>query len=438
MGVMLRLAVPTIVMRSGALLMVMCDIVLLGRHSSQELAFYSLAQGPVMTLVLTGLGLLMGTLVLTSQFYGAGDFKSCGGVWRRSIPYALAIGLVICALCSTGPQIFLWFLQSEDLARGAAGVSLVLGVGIPGYMGYLASAYFLEGLKRPWPGTVIMLAGNVVNLILNLWWIEGGLGISAMGAEGAAWATTVSRLCLCVAAALWVWLKTDREVFGAQDTGARDPRAWALQKKLGYGAGLSIGIEAFAFGALNIMAGWSGAISLAAYAIGINILGMVFMMALGVGGSTSVLVGYAYGAKDYKSAVLAGWTGLGLNTLLEIPLMALFTFIPLVFAAVYTSDAAVLQVTAALIVWIAFILPFDGAQAVMSNALRGRGETFMPAVLQTGAFLLVMLPCGYIFSTGPLPGAEGLFAAILAGTMCSSSLLTIRFWVLAQKDRRKV
>ncbi len=83
---LLRLALPTVVMRSGALVMLMADIVMLGRASSRELAFYSLAQGPVSTLLLTSLGLVMGTLVLTSQLHGAGLDSRCGGVWRRSVP----------------------------------------------------------------------------------------------------------------------------------------------------------------------------------------------------------------------------------------------------------------------------------------------------------------------------------------------------------------
>ncbi len=89
---LLRLALPTVVMRSGGLVMLMIDIIMLGHASSRELAFYSLAQGPVSTLLLTALGLGMGTLVVTAQLHGAGLDARCGGVWRRSIPYSLGIG----------------------------------------------------------------------------------------------------------------------------------------------------------------------------------------------------------------------------------------------------------------------------------------------------------------------------------------------------------
>lgn len=426
-----RLAAPTIAMRSGGLLMIMADIVMLGQYNSQELAYYSLSQGPVMAFFLTGLGLLLGTLVLTSQYFGAGREKECGAIWQRAIPYGLVCGLIIFALCATGPQLYLWLGQSEDLADGAADVAFVIGIGIPGFLTYLASAYFLEGLKRPWPGTYIMLAANLLNVVLNQCWIDDG------GAVGAAWATTVSRYAMSILAALWVWNMRDHARFGIRKKAAKDPVSWAIQRKLGYGAGLSIGIEGAAFGGMNIMAGWAGATALASYGIGINILGLVFMMSLGIGGATSVLVGHAYGSKQYREANIAGWTGLGLNTLLELPLMVLFALFPLFFAGLYTDDADVLQVTGVLILWIAVMLPFDGGQAVMNNALRGRGETYMPAVLQSCAFLFVMLPCGYWLTTGPFPGAEGLFVAILVGTFSSSSLLSLRFWWLSQRDLQK-
>ena len=184
--------------------------------------------------------------------------------------------------------------QAEDLAVGAAEVTRILGYGIPAYLGYLASGFFLEGLKRPWPGTWLMVAANLLNAALNAWWIGGGFGVEAMGAAGAAWATTAARWFLCIAAAAWVWWMQDHARFAIRVKAARDPSGAAWQRRLGYAAGLSIGVEAFGFSALNVMSGWFGADALAAYAIGINILGTVFMIALGVGSATSVRVSYNF------------------------------------------------------------------------------------------------------------------------------------------------
>lgn len=432
---LLRLGVPTMVMRSGSLLMVMADIVMLGRHSSRELAFYSLAQGPLTTLILVGIGLVMGTQVVTARMHGAGQDARCGAVWRRSVPYALALGGAAALLCAAGPKPFLWIGQEPGIAAGAARTMLVLGLGVPFYLGYLASASFLEGLKRPWPGTWMMIGGIGLNIALNAWWIGGGGGVPALGAVGAAWATTVSRFVLCVAAALWVWLMGDAPRFAVRSRGWGDAKSWREQRRLGYAAGASIGVEAVSFSTLNLMAGWFGADALAAYAIGINLLSTVFMVALGMGTAAGVCVGHAWGRRSPRGIALAGWTGLGLNALIESSLVLVFAFGSAAFAGLYSSDPGVLDLASAMIRLIAAILIFDGSQAVMSYALRGRGETWVPTLLQGCAYLLVMLPAARVLS-GPLEqGVLGLFQSIGIGTFVSAVLLCLRFRRLGRRDK---
>lgn len=433
---LLRLALPTVAMRSGGLMMLMVDVIMLGHHASGELAIYSLSQGPVSTLMLATLGLQMGVMIVAAQRFGAGADAACGAVWRRGLPYALATGAAAALICAAGPEPFRWMGQEEGLAVGAAEVTRILGLGLPGYLGYLASGYFLEGLKRPWPATWLMLAANLLNAALNAWWIGGGWGVEAMGAAGAAWATTASRWFLCIAAALWVWNLPDHARFGIRAPALPDRAGAAWQRRLGYAAGLSIGVEAVGFSALNVMSGWFGADALAAYAIGINILGTVFMIALGVGAATSVRVGHAVGRGDAEDAEVAGWTGLGLDVLLVAPIVLAFAAAPLAFAGFYTDDPAVRTAAAVLVLWMAAIVPFDGAQAVMSNALRGWGETWMPSLLQGSAFLLVMTPLGWWF--GGRIGVAGLFAAILCGSIVSSALLCARFRFLARRARGKI
>lgn len=435
---LVKLALPTIAMRSGSLIMLTVDVIMLGHYSSGELAFYSLAQGPVSTLMLAALGLQMGVMIVASQLHGAGRDAECGGVWRRGLPYALATGLLVAAICAAGPQPFRWLGQEEGLAVGAAEVTRILGLGLPGYLGYLASGYFLEGLKRPWPATWLMLVANLLNAGLNAWWIGGGLGVPPMGAAGAAWATTAARWFLCIAGVLWVWNLRDHARFRIREPARPDRAGSARQRRLGYAAGLSIGFEAFGFSALNVMSGWFGAEALAAYAIGINILGTVFMIALGVGAATSVRVGHAVGRGDADDAEVAGWTGLGLDVLLVAPIALAFAIVPLGFAGFYTGDPAVRAAAAVLVLWMATILPFDGAQAVMSNALRGWGETWAPSLLQGAAYIGVMMPLGWWLGSRAGFGVSGLFAAILVGSIVSSALLCLRFRFLVRRDRNKI
>ena len=89
----------------------------------------------------------------------------------------------------------------SGLADGAGDVVAVLNFGLPGQLVYAASILFLEALNRPGPGLVIMIAANFVNAVLNWLLIDGDI---ALGAEGAAWATTISRWLIAAAAVIYI------------------------------------------------------------------------------------------------------------------------------------------------------------------------------------------------------------------------------------------
>ena len=309
-----RLAWPVVLARSGILSMSLADTIMVGRFSTLELAYQGIGLAPVGTILVSSLGLLLGTLVMTAHALGAGRPTDCGAIWRRSLPYALALGLAGAALCAGGE----WFLrhtgQSADLAAGGGRVMVVVGLGLPATLIFIATSYFLEGIRRPLPGLVIMVIANVVNIWLNWMLIFGHLGFSAMGAVGSAWATTVVRCIMALAAVAYVWWMADRDRFAVRLAPRGGWRAWVQQRRIGYAAGASGVVESAAFSTLTLIAGVLGALAVGSFAIALNLIAIVFMTSLGMGSATAVQVGEAMGRGDAGDAALAGWTGLGITT----------------------------------------------------------------------------------------------------------------------------
>jgi MATE family multidrug resistance protein len=89
---LVRLAGPIVVSRSGFLLLVLADTVMTGRYKTAELAYLSIGMGVIMPLLITAIGMIMGTLVLTANAFGGEHYEECGPIWRRSILYALLLG----------------------------------------------------------------------------------------------------------------------------------------------------------------------------------------------------------------------------------------------------------------------------------------------------------------------------------------------------------
>lgn len=431
---LVRLAVPIVLQRLGIMGMGLVDTLMVGRYSAQELAYQNIGHIPVMTLIVVTLGLMTGTLVLTSNAYGVGDFKKCGRIWRRSIPYGFALGMVGFVICFFGEPLLLLMGQSADLARGGGVVMQAIAIGIPMTCVMLASSFFLEGINRPLPGMIFMLVANIINIFLNWIFVYGHLGFDAMGAEGSAWATSFVRTLLAVALVVYVLKMRDHKKFGLLDKVDMSWARWKKLRRLGYATGLTNGIEHMGFATLSTFTGWLGAMSAAAFGIAINCYGLPFMAAVGIAGATAVRVGIAYGRKDYRDMVLAGAAGVGVNTLLMLPFMAAMLIWPMEITRLFTHDQDLIVLTAPLVALMSLMMIVDTGQTVIGNALRGRHDVQVPIIFYTFSYLVLMVPLAWYLVFPKGHGTIGVVEAVIVASIVSFLLLSLRFYTLYRRD----
>ncbi len=332
---LLRLATPIVLARSGIIMMSTVDMLMVGRYDSKEMAYLSIGSSLIMPIVVIGLGLLTGTLVLTANRFGAGEIRQCGEIWRQSLLYAIFIGLVGLLIAQASEPILIAFGQTPELVVQGGNVMQITGLGLPAFMVILTTAFFLEGIKRPIPWMIVMIIANVVNIVLNWIFIFGELGVSAMGADGAAWATTVVRYISAAMLIGYVLWMGDHHVFSVRGRLWTPWRSWMRQRRIGYAASISLAAETNAFAVITVFAGWIGILPLAAFGITFNLITMVFMVTLGLGSATSVRVGMAHGAKRHIDLALCGFSGFGVYTVVVIGVGFLFVFGAVLLRMVY-------------------------------------------------------------------------------------------------------
>ncbi|GIX16167.1 MAG: multidrug efflux MATE transporter NorM [Rhodothalassiaceae bacterium] len=423
-----RLALPAIGSRLGLIGLGFVDTVLVGRFATRELAALSLAnRAAVLVLIVVSIGLLMGVIVATAQSHGRGDPAATGRVWRRSMPYAFALGLLMAAVAAASPLWMPALAGDEALVARAARLAQILAIGIPGHLLFFTCGAFLEGIKRPVVPMTILALANLLNLLLDWVLIYGLAGLPALGAEGAAWASTILRWTMAAAAAGYILLAPSMRPFAVRQAGREPWRAWAHQRALGYASAVSIAAEVGAFAGLALIAERLGAAVLAGQEIAINLLTLPFMLAVGLGSASAVTVGAARGRGDqaaarrfgllglFSSMAAAGAAGLVIAALAE----------PLFF--LHSRDAALAAITIPALLLIAAIAPFDGGQATISMALRGLGETWWPTAIQMFSYLGVMLPLAILLALDAGRGLVGLMEAVLAASVVSVLLQTLRF-----------
>lgn len=432
--VLLRLAGPVTASRLGVTAMGLTDAVVVGRYSAVQLGYHALGWTPASVVLTATFGLLTGVQVMTARAVGEGRPREAGAVLRRGLSYAMAIGVVgSLALAMLGPL----FLHSVGLARpladGATPVLLIFCLSlIPAAVSVCATSW-LEALSKAAPVMVLMWLANGVNLAIDLVLVPGRFGLPAMGAAGGAWATLGARSALAAGALVYIALMPQARALGVFDKPARDRVAETEQRRIGYGAGASNFVEVAAFAGMNIVAGWIGGLAVAAWTVVLNVTSIIFMIPLGLATATAVTVGRCYGARDAAGLDRAARTGFGVAVVLAVATALLIWPNAAWVARIYTTDPTVVRMASgALVLSCLFFVP-DALQVVIAQALRARGEVWLPTATHLASYALVMTPLAWFLALGLRMGLTGVICAVIVASLCSAGLLTARFTLVARR-----
>jgi MATE family multidrug resistance protein len=434
---LLHLAWPVVLSRLGIMTMGLTDAIVVGNYSARQLGYHALGWAPSMIVMTTSVGLLMGVQIMTARHTGEGRRDATGGVFRRGLIYAFWIGVLSTAVLALGgPPVLHSIGMEPGLADGASRALMVFSLSLMPYLIACVGQFYLEGLAMPKPAMVAMWAANGVNLAANLWLVPGHSGLPVDGAVASAWATFLARTVLAVWVLVYITRLPEARALGVFAKPIDGRAGAAEQRKVGYGTGTSYFIEVSAFSGMTIVAGWLGALQVAAWSVVLNVSAIIFMVPLGLGTAAAVLVGQAYGARDRHGMVLAGLTSFVVTgAILTVVCVVVFLGAPLI-AAAYARDPAMIAVAAPALVLSCLFFVADGLQVVGAQALRARGDIWLPTTIHFTAYALVMIPLGWFLAHPAGLGVKGIVWAVIVASLISSTLFIGRFLLLARRDAR--
>jgi multidrug resistance protein, MATE family len=424
------LALPVMLARVGLVVMLTVDTIFAGRAGGNQLAYIGISMGIQLILLAIGIGLLVGALVLTAQAQGAGRPEDCGRIWWLSLLLALVLGCIYAAIEWQGPGLLSLLRQEPDIAAGGGAALRMWAIGMPGVMLYMATSSFFEGISRPVTPMVVCIAGNLVNLALG-WLLTFGAGaIAPMGASGAVLATSITLWLMFAALAIRALLLRDATALGVHSPLGGHFHLLGKILLLGLPVALSVGFETSAFSGASIIAGWIGKTPLAAYQLANNVTSFFYMLSLGLATAAAVRVGNAIGRGEPRNVARAGWAAVQLVIGVMLLVGVCLSLLRDPIAAVYTSDAEVLQAASPVLALLAVLIIFDGTQSVLMGALRGAGDVIVPTGIYAIAFGGCAVPLSYYLGYLQGRGAIGIVLGLVAGLLAAAILLGLRFaWI---------
>lgn len=425
---LLRLAGPNVLSRLGVMAMGLTDAIVVGRYSAVELGYHALGWAPTVTVLVAGIGLLLGVQVLTARHIGAGQPERTGPVLRRGVAYAFKLGIASSiGLVLLGPLVLGNSGLEPSLAAGATAALIVFSLSLTPYLVADSLWLWLEAQGKPQVPMVAMWVANGINLLLALWIVPGTSPFPVSGAVAAGWVTLAARVALLLMLAGWIWRWPRSHEVGVFSRTPPDPEGAREQRRIGYASGLSYAIEAGAFSGMNFVAAQLGVLVVAAWAVVLNVAAAVFMVPMGIAAATAVLVSRAVGAQSVSAVKRAFGMGmrLAMGALLALSILV-FLDAELV-AGVYSDDPALLALTSGALVLACLFFMADGAQVVAANALRARGDIWWPTGMHSISYVLIMLPLGWWLAVARNGGLDGILWAVVIASLISGVALTARF-----------
>jgi MATE family multidrug resistance protein len=431
---LLKLAGPVVAARLGIMAMGLTDAIVVGRYSAAQLGYHALGWAPTNVVITMVVGLLSGVQVMTARAMGEDRRREAGAVLRRGITYGLWIGVASTAALMLGGPLFLHAIGlPRGLADGASAPLLVFALSSIPYALSVAASFWLEGLSRPAPTAWAMWGANAINLGLDLLLVPGTFGLPALGAVGGACATLGARTALSLFLLAYIARMPEARALGVFDKPPRDRAAEAEQRRIGFGAGLSNVFEVAAFNSLNIIAGWISALAVAGWAIVLNVTAIIFMAPLGLSTAGAVRVGAAYGARDAAGVRRAALVAFAVTAAYGVAVSLVIWPLAGPIVRLYTSDPQTLAMAGAgLALACGMFLP-DALQVVTAQALRARGDVWIPSATHLTSYILIMAPLAWWLAIPRGLGLTGMLAAVIIASVISCALLLGRFWTLSRR-----
>ena len=429
---LLSLAAPTVAQMASYTLMQFVDTWILARAtgagdvtSPTAAANAGLIAFSVISL---GMGVMFCVNALVSQAYGRGTRRDCGRFLWQGIWAGLAFSALVLPVAHYAPRLFLAVGHERRLA-GLEGtyVRVVLDAAAL-KLTTTAVEQFLLGVNRPAAVAVATFVAVSVNAVAAWALVFGRLGFARHGVAGSAWAQNVGSAVELACVAVVAFWPTVRRTYASGDWVVR-PAMMRDLLKIGIPSGVQVVAEVLAWSAFSlwVMAPF-GTGAMAANIFVFRYMSVSFMPAFGVSVAVTALVGRYVGRGEPAVAAARAHLGFAVTAVYMVACgLGLFLFRRSLIG-LFTTDPAVIETGATLLVFAAVYQLCDALYIVYNGALRGAGDTLVPAVVTGVLCWTITVGVGRLIADRlPRLGPPGPWTAATAYGMIVGTFICVRF-----------
>lgn len=279
--------------------------------------------------------------------------------------------------------------------------------------------WFFVGIHRPWLTMWSAIEANIVNVVVSYALMFGAFGVEPMGLAGATWGTLAAVSYRTVRLTIGLLTPNVARTFHSFETWKPSWRRTRNFIRVGLPVGIQSTCEVAVWAIfVNVLIGRRFATEdLIATNTAWQFMRLAFFPAFGVGHALTALVGRSLGADDPERAIRETRIGVGMTVVYMGTLSVVYGVFGGELVGLFSDNPVVIDIGAKVMLCAAVFQLFDALGITYSCALRGAGDTFVPAVMMIGSLWIVVVGGGWLIteirpewgSVGPWLAASVLF-----------------------------
>lgn len=427
---LLRLAGPTIAQMASYTVMQFLDTWMLSHVGDGIIAATAATNSGILafSVISFGVGVLWVVNTMVSQSFGRREFTECGRYMWQGIWFSVIFSLAVLPTIPLAPAGFASLGHEPELARQEAVYLQILVAGAVLKLVATAASQFLIAIDRAHCVMIATVTGVLVNALAAWAMIFGKLGLPQMGIVGAAWAQNIGvglEMLLAVGFAMTPWV---RRTYNSLDFPLRMTEMKALLR-VGVPSGVQVVVDVLAWGIWgNLVMSFFGTKGMAANNYVFRYMSVSFMPAFGLSTAVTALVGRYIGRGRPDIAVQRAHLGFVVALVYMLGCGAMFIIARHRLIGLFSVDPEVLRIGGVLLIFAAMYQLFDAVFIVYYGALRGAGDTFVPAVATAVLCWSITVGGGYAVARFvPQLGPKGPWIAASVYGAILSTFIYLRF-----------
>ena len=400
----------------------MLDNIMIGTVGTAQMTGVAVANQLIFVFNLCIFGAVSGAGIFGTQFFGSGDHEGVRHTFRFKFLFCGLITIFgILLFVFFGEPLLKLYMQGDQGVTDAAATLLhgknylrIMLIGLLPYTVVQCYSSTLRESANPMPPMAAGVAAVLANLLLNYTLIFGKFGAPALGVEGAAIATVISRF--VELSIIVIWAHGDKESFpfmrGVYST-LYVPRKRAAQLFINglplminetlWASGIALVNQCYSMRGLDAVA--AGNISQTFW----NVFSIAYMA---VGNAVGIIIGQMLGAGKLKEAKESSYRMISFSFVIAIFIGVIYSFAAKYIPMVYNTEPEIRALATLLMQITAITMPFEALTHASYFTLRSGGKMIITLIFDSGFIWCVNVLLAVILSRFTTISFVWMFAAV--------------------------